>query len=259
MQRTLRGLLPPAVATVAALAVLISLGNWQMRRLAWKEDLIARVTERLAMPAVEPGPEAFADSDAFAAANEFRPIRLTGAYETDKDVRVFTSLTEPKGPYGGPGVFIVTPFRPAGTAATVFINRGFVPQDKIGQESPAPAGVVSVEGPLRLPERGSWLTPDAEPAKRLFFARDPASIAAALGIEAAVTGFLIDLGAAETPPSGLPQAGETRTVFANSHLEYALTWYGLAAGLAAVFVAFAYGRLKRENGAGRLTDSGRAP
>lgn len=259
MRGSLRGLLLPAVATAAVLAVLISLGNWQMWRLAWKEELIARVAERLVLPAVEPGPEALADSDAFAAANEFRPVRLTGAYDAEKEVRVFTALSAPKGPYGGPGAYIVTPFRPAGTAATVFINRGFVPQDRIGEEAAPPAGVVSVEGPLRSPERGSWLTPDADPEKRLFFARDPASIAAAMAIDTPVTGFFIDLGAAETPPSGLPQAGETRTVFANSHLEYALTWYGLAAGLAAVFAAFAYGRLRRENGAGRLTDSGGAP
>ena len=50
MAARLRGLILPAVLTLAALAVLVSLGNWQVERLAWKEDLIARATERPAGP-----------------------------------------------------------------------------------------------------------------------------------------------------------------------------------------------------------------
>jgi surfeit locus 1 family protein len=278
MRRALRGLLLPAFATLVALAVLISLGNWQLRRLAWKEDLIARVTERLSLPPIEPGAEAFSDPNAFLAENEFRPVRLTGRYDAGGEVEVFTSLSEPKGRHGGPGVFMLTPFRPVAGDAIVFVNRGFVPQSEKGKETPPAEGVVTIEGPLRAPEKGSWLTPDANPGERLFFARDPAAIAAAMGIEGWVVPFFVDLGAAETPPSGLPQAGETRTVFANSHFEYALTWYGLAAGLAAVFAAFAYGRIRGGRGPfdqvepgpgnrplketereGRLTEGGEAP
>jgi len=267
MRRAIRGLLLPAFATLVALAVLISLGNWQMRRLAWKEDLIARVTERLSLPPVEPAPEAFSDPESFLTANEFRPVRLTGRYDAESEVQVFTSLSEPKGRHGGPGVFIFTPFRLLDGAATIFVNRGFVPQDERGNETPPAAGVVTVEGPLRAPESGSWLTPAADPGERLFFARNPSVIAPAMGIEGPVAPFFIDLDASGTPPSGLPQAGETRTIFANSHLEYALTWYGLAAGLAAVFAAFAYGRVRGGIGAGnkagsregRLTDGGEAP
>lgn len=227
-----------------ALGVLVSLGNWQMRRLAWKENLIERVSERLSLPAIEPTAATLSDADTLLAENEFRPVRLTGEYDVAGEVRVFTSLSEPKGPQGGPGFFIFTPFRPSTGGPTIFVNRGFVPQDQKGTESAPPAGVVAIEGPLRAPESGSWLTPDADPQERLFFARDPSAIAAAMGIEGPVSPFFIDLGASATPPSGLPQAGETRTVFPNSHLEYALTWYGLAAGLAAVFGAFAYGRLR---------------
>jgi surfeit locus 1 family protein len=267
MRRALRGVLLPALATLVALAVLISLGNWQMRRLAWKEDLIARVTERLSLPAIELSEGSFSDPEAFLAANEFRPVRLTGRYDAEREVQVFTSLSEPKGRHGGPGVFIFTPFRLSGGGATIFVNRGFVPQDERGNEAPPAAALVTVEGPLRAPERGSWLTPDANPSERLFFARNPSAIAPAMDMEGTVAPFFLDLGASGTPPSGLPQAGETRTAFANSHLEYALTWYGLSAGLAAVFAAFAYGRIRDRGMAGnrtarregRLTDGGEAP
>ena len=267
MRRALRGLILPALATLVALAVLISLGNWQMRRLAWKEDLIARVTERLSLPPVELSEGSFADPEAFLAENEFRPVRLTGRYDAGSEVQVFTSLSEPKGRHGGPGVFIFTPFRLSDGEAAIFVNRGFVPQGERGSETPPPAGVVTVEGPLRASEQGSWLTPDANPGERLFFARNPSAIAPAMGMEGTVAPFFIDLDASGTPPSGLPQAGETRTVFTNTHLEYALTWYGLAAGLAAVFAAFAYGRIGGGGTAGnrvasregRLTDGGEAP
>lgn len=248
MRRALRGLLLPALATLVALTVLISLGNWQMRRLAWKEDLIARVAERLLLPPVELSEESFADPEAFLAGNEFRPVRLTGRYDAGNEVQVFTSLSEPKGQHSGPGVFIFTPFRLSESGAAIFVNRGFVPQDERGSVTPPAAGVVTVEGPVRAPEPGSWLTPDANPGEKLFFARNPSAIASAMGMDGAVAPFFIDLDASGTPPSGLPQAGETRTIFSNSHLEYALTWYGLAAGLAAVFGAFAYGRIRGRAG-----------
>jgi surfeit locus 1 family protein len=74
-----------------------------------------------------------------------------------------------------------------------------------------------------------------------------------------VAPFTIDLLASETPPGGLPQAGETRMAFTNNHLGYAFTWYGLAAALVAVFASFAWTRLRGESGASRLTPPGPAP
>jgi surfeit locus 1 family protein len=74
-----------------------------------------------------------------------------------------------------------------------------------------------------------------------------------------VAPFTIDLLAAATPPGGLPQAGETRMVFSNNHLAYALTWYGLAAALLAVFASFIRGRLRERSQDPRLTQPGGTP
>jgi surfeit locus 1 family protein len=67
--------------------------------------------------------------------------------------------------------------------------------------------------------------------------------------------YVVDAAAGETPPGGLPQAGETRLTFPNNHLQYAITWYGLAATCVAVFLVFARRRLRdRPDGAGPGAD-----
>jgi surfeit locus 1 family protein len=101
---------------------------------------------------------------------------------------------------------------------------------------------MEIEGLVRAPERGSWFTPDPDLAKHTFYARDPQGIAAATGARGAL-GVSVDLLVSETPGGGLPQAGETRITFANDHLQYAITWYGLATALLAIFAVYARGRL----------------
>ena len=87
------GLIVLALLTLAALAVLVSLGNWQFRRLAWKEDLIART---IARPKSEPldfrrtGLSEIGDVTAFLDTNDYRPVRLAGEYQTAGEMRVFT-------------------------------------------------------------------------------------------------------------------------------------------------------------------------
>lgn len=252
MRARLRGLLLPAVVTCVALAVLVSLGNWQVRRLAWKEDLIARVAERPSSAPLDfrnDGPPV-GDADAFLVGSEYRPVVLTGRFEPEGEVLVFTSLTRPRGRFGGPGYWVLTPFVASPSGATILVNRGFVPDGSEKAYAPPPVGEQTIEGLVRAAETGSWFTPEPKRDRRIFFARDPDRIAQSTGLTGAVGGFFIDLGASSTPPSGLPQAGETRMSFSNDHLQYALTWYGLAAALLAVFGVFVVRRLKeRRQGA----------
>lgn len=230
-----RSLFLPALLTFFALAVLIGLGTWQMQRLYWKEDLVRRVESRIAEPAVPLPPAGWPSLD--LQEWEYRPVEVSGTFRHDLETRVYALLTEPKGKLSGPGYFILTPLETG--EGRVLINRGFVPLETAS--FPRPEGLTVVRGLLRGPEDRNMFTPADEPGSRLFYARDPAPISAALGIPLAP--FAID--AVETPPGGLPQAGETRVNFPNRHLEYALTWYGLAAALLAVFAAFARARLRR--------------
>lgn len=270
MRATLRSLLLPAILTALALFVLVSLGNWQVDRLAWKEDLIARVRER---PQSEPldfrhdDLAEIGEPGSFLESNEYRPVILTGSYQPDEEVLVFTSLSRPRGKFGGPGYWVLTPFVTPPSGAIVLVNRGFVPDGRTDSYAAPPTGEVTIKGLVRAPETGSWATPKPDMAKRIFYARDPLKIGRATGFIFDLPGapsvspfmpFFIDLAAEFTPESGLPQAGETRMSFPNNHLQYAITWYGLAAALLAVFSVFAWRRMK-EPQARRLTAQGPQP
>ncbi|HMB47521.1 MAG TPA: SURF1 family protein [Afifellaceae bacterium] len=236
-----------AVILVGAFIVLIMLGNWQMRRLAWKEDLIARVAERIGSPPLDltGGGLSAAGNDTFLSDNEYRPVTIEGRFDDSGTVDVFTAISDPRGPLQGPGYWIFTPLIVA-PQMSVFVNRGFVPFDRLDETPPPPEGTVRVTGPLRAPETGNFMTPDPDIANRVWHIRIPLRIAPAIGFAGEVLPFFIDADASFTPPGGLPQAGETRTVFTNNHLQYALTWYGLALALAGVCAVYV---IKRQNSA----------
>jgi surfeit locus 1 family protein len=236
------GLVAPCIAAACAFAVLIGLGTWQVKRLAWKESLIATVTARFAAPPTQlPPPADWARLD--PASDEYRRVTFSATFANDKEALVYTTGSSLRGGDTGPGYWVFTPARLAG--GTVMVNRGFVPE---GRQNPATrpqgevAGPVDIIGILRWPERAGLFTPAGEPAKNLWFSRDSTAIATAKGI-GPVAPFYIDQ---ESPPvpGGLPQAGALNPSFPNSHLGYAFTWYGLAAVLAGSFGAWFIGRLR---------------
>lgn len=238
-----RSLLVPGLATLVALAILIGLGTWQMQRKAWKESLIGQIETRAYG---EPGsivPEAEwptwrADQD------EFRKVRVTGTFLHDLEAPVYGLA--PGTRQGAPlqGYYILTPLRLT-TGALVMINRGFVPTELKNSETRPqgqPSGEVTVTGLVRAPEARNLFTPNDDPGRNLWFARDPMAIAQARGLEP-MAPFLIDADA--TPnPGGWPRGGQTQLTLPNNHLQYALTWYGLALTLIAVFGAFAWKRVR---------------
>jgi surfeit locus 1 family protein len=227
--------------------VLIGLGVWQLQRLAWKEALIARVTARIdAPPVAAPGPREWPKLD--VGEQEYQPIAVSGRFDHEHEVRVVQALTEPRGRYGGFGHFIMTPLATR-DGWIVYVNRGFVPQDKTDpatRKEGQVAGETTVAGLLRAPHDRSWLMPADDPSKNEWFSRDPALYARASGLPAEkVAPYIIDALADPTLPGGLPQGGETVVNFPNGHLQYAITWFGLAAGLAGVFAVFAWRRLTK--------------
>ena len=241
----LRGLVLPALCTVGALAVLIGLGFWQLERLEWKEALIARVDARTAAPALPLPPESEWPT-INAADDEYRRVTVTGRFHHENEAHVYTIVSEKPGRYAGPGYWVMTPLELA-SGDFVIVNRGFVPVDRkdpsTRQEGQVD-GPVTITGLLRMAEEGGYFAPDNDPARDAWFRRDPAQIAQARGLARAAN-FTIDADA--TPnPGGLPQGGDTRVVFTNNHLQYAVTWFGLALALVGVFVAFARQRLSQK-------------
>jgi len=216
------------IAFMLVLTVLwIGLGVWQLERLQWKERLIAEVNARLTakpydLPAVGEWP--VFDSSIF----EYHPVRLSGQYAADEPVLVFTSLTDPKGKYSGAGYWVMTPFNPDG-GGTVFINRGFVPQDGARaflDPVTVPKGHQELTGVALPAEPPGPFTPPPDRSNHVDWIANAPRLAAFDGISGSVFPLTVDL------PSGaagsLPQGGETVVEFPNNHLVYALTWFGLA-------------------------------
>jgi len=217
-----------AVCAALAFAGFIALGTWQVERRAWKLDLIARVDQRVHAPATTaPGRNEWPTVN--AANDEYRHIRIAGTFLHDKETLVQASTRL------GAGFWVLTPLRTT-EGTVVLVNRGFVPpeaRERQARTAPEPQGETTVAGLLRLTEpKGGFLRKN-DPAGERWFSRDVQAIAAARGLNN-VAPYFVD---AEAPPAqamadadtpAWPAAGLTVIAFPNSHLVYALTWYGLA-------------------------------
>ncbi|MEW5420406.1 SURF1 family protein [Amorphus sp. 3PC139-8] len=244
-----RSLLWPTLLTVIALAILIALGNWQVRRLAWKEGLIAAAESRsVAAPVAAPGPSTWPsfDMDEWI----YQRVAATGHFE-DGEIHVYMALTEPNGPLGGPGYLVFAPFTTR-DGWTLLVDRGFVPlerKDPATRPGP-PAGDVTIHGLIRKGETPAFFSPDPNLEKNEWLVRDIPAMSRTLGqAPDEVAPYYVSLTADMTPAGGVPQAGETPLTFANSHLQYAVTWYGLAAVLVCIYAVFAVRRFRNKFGA----------
>lgn len=237
-----RGLLWPAVMTLIGVVFLVALGNWQMRRLAWKEGLIAAIAER-----AHAAPISLADAEQRGGDVEYLRVKATGKLLNDRELDFYAFDEQ-----AGVGWHIVTPLQLA-DGSIVFVNRGFVPdelKDSAKRQEGRPAGDVEIVGLARKPETPGAFTPANDAVKNVWYWRDiPAMAAAAVpGDKARVAPFVVDAELEPRPPGGWPRGGVTRLELPNRHLEYALTWYGLAAALLGVFAAFAVTRWRQPSG-----------
>lgn len=210
------------------MAVFTTLGIWQVERLAAKEQLIANVASRMNLPPEQLPPiEEWTAFD--AEAWDYRPVTASGTLHPDRTILVFTSLGDQNGRYSGPGYWVMTPMSLA-AGGTVFINRGFVPQDAaqgFAAGGVVEPGLVSLSGIARASEQVGGFTPAPDTAKRVEWVRNTDRLAALAGaLPQPVAPIYIDLPAAE--PGALPQGGETVVNFPNNHLGYAITWFGFA-------------------------------
>lgn len=231
-----RSLVGASLGTLAALAILVSLGIWQMQRLTWKEGLLAEIDSRIhATPQPPPPPSLWPSLK--AEDYEYRHVRVTGTFEHENEALVFLGDSGIES-LPGPGYLVLTPLR-LEDGAHIIVNRGFVPaesQDPASRAAGQVAGTVTFTGLMRSPEERNPFTPTDEPQKGLYFTRDPALIAAHFALRVPAP-FTIDEDA-EPVPGGLPHGGTTVVNIPNDHFEYALTWFGLAAALVGVYAAF---------------------
>lgn len=228
--------------TLAGLAVLITLGTWQLQRKQWKDGLSARIKERAAAAPIT-FEAALAEWQATGDV-EYLRVRVEGQFASDRQVRLYAIDR------GRAGWHLIAPLRPT-SGAVVLINRGFVPGSfEPGQATAAqgPAEPAAITGLVRVPPAASsWFTPTNDPARNIWYSVALPEMASWLGIgqDAALAPFVVEAEANPNAANQAPTGGVTRVAFPNRHLEYALTWYGLALALAAVYAALAWRLLQR--------------
>jgi surfeit locus 1 family protein len=229
---------PYAGVTVAALiasVILVGLGVWQLQRLQWKLALIAEVSGHMSTAPLSVDQALKTDADAM----QYRRVALEGRFDNAKEAYVFTTRE------GGEAVYhVLTPFL-TNEGRTLMVDRGYIPKDKLAPATRTPLeGVARVVGVWRVPDAPGTFTPAPDVAHRIWYSRDLKGIAAADHIQLAAP---VVIEADATPnPGGWPKGGQTVVSFRNEHLSYAVTWFGLAAGLLGVYLAYhvSKGRLR---------------
>jgi surfeit locus 1 family protein len=221
---TVRRLLGPGLMTLLMLAVLLSLGTWQVYRLHWKETILAQIARAEAAPPVplpaNPGP--------------YTKVAVTGRLRADLSAHYGLEVRDTR---DGPqlGTFLVQPLeRP--DAPVLLVERGWVPQ-QFHESIAQPPGETTITGYIHAADSPGLFSAKDDPAARVFYTLDPAAIGAALGFSHVAPFVLVALGA--TPPEGWPDPAKNLPRPPNNHLSYAITWYGLAVALVVIFMVWA--------------------
>jgi surfeit locus 1 family protein len=225
------------VATAVALAILIGLGVWQLQRLKWKEGLLAHIAALQTAPARPLEPEL--NAAAHGADVDFTRVRVSCPGLASAPFLQLYGLKD-----GQPGYRLISACPvDSDRYRTLLVDRGFVP-DSVSARPPvdrADQAPVEVTGILRVPDKPTFVTPANHPDANRWFWRDAPAMARALQAPVPAPVFLYaetstNPSFAALTPAPLPAS------IPNRHLEYALTWFGLAAGLVGVYAA---GLLKR--------------
>lgn len=217
------------VITVLAMAVLLGLGTWQVQRLAWKQDVLAKIDERSTGEAV-PLPEDIDNPELF----DFQRVSVSGIYFHEMSIHVAPRTLD-----GRAGVHVVTPLQmPSG--AVVLVNRGFALNDWEPGRLDNPKGLTTFSGIARAPEEKSIMTPDNHPEKDEWYWIDVDAIAEHYGLNNMLP--VIVYASELANPGVYPVGGQAQIDIPNNHLQYAIFWYGMALVMGFVFILYHYRR-----------------
>lgn len=219
-----RRMILPLLFGLVGAAILIGLGTWQVQRLQWKEGLIATAEAKIAMPAValpaQPDP----------VADRYLSVTVQGRF-LGPEAHVLTSIQGQ-----GPGFLVIAAYQ-TDDGRRILVDRGFVPET--AKTAPRPPREVAVTGNLNWPDDVNSATPPPDKGRGIWFGRDVAAMASALGTEPLMLIARSDTG------DGV-QAQPVSATFRNDHLGYAITWFSLAVVWLGMTVSYLW-RIRRRN------------
>lgn len=230
----------PGIATALMLVILLGLGTWQVQRLAWKRGILAQISVAEQAPAVplagDPPP--------------FTKLAVTGELLPDRAAMYGSEVRDtPTGPQLG-AQLIEPLMREKGDP--VLVELGWVPSNRPAPLQARP-GEITVQGYARPAEKPGWFTPADDPVTRRFYAPDPAAIGASMGLPHVAPFLLVAIDPQPPVPGRFPQPATTLPRPPNNHLEYAITWYGLALILLVIFIVWSRKALQPPESASGVT------
>ena len=241
MKRRRGGVIEATVFALAGMAILAGLGVWQLDRKVWKEHLVATLDARLSRPPA-PLPPREAWPRLTAAADEYSRVTFPAQFIAGESALVYTAGSAFRPDISGAGYWVFAPARLSG-GSVVVVNRGFVPLERIEASREVPQGTLDLVGVLRWPEKPGMFTPNDEPQNNVWYTRDQKAISATKSWDAPGP-FYVEL-EAPAPAGGLPKPGRLVVALPDNHLQYALTWFGLALALGGVYVTWLARRLRK--------------
>lgn len=200
----------PLLFGLIGIGILVWLGTWQLQRLEWKLGVLAQIENRI-QDAPQPLPV-----DIDPVVQRYQPVVLQGQFEPDA-LRVLVSVKRQGAGYRLVSAFVTEAGR------RVLVDRGFVPLQQLDAVSAPQEAVVT--GNLHWPDDRTSSTPQNDTAGNTWFARDIDAMAAALGTEP----LLVIARAVSQPEEGVTPLPVDTSGIPNDHLQYAITWFSLAA------------------------------
>ncbi|MSP04666.1 MAG: SURF1 family protein [Acetobacteraceae bacterium] len=219
-----RRLLVPGLMSLGLIGIMLCLGIWQLQRMAWKQDTLIRIDRAEGGPARPLG----AVPTPFSKVSVQGILRNAQAAYYGADIQI-----TPAGPKMG--ARLIVPLDRA-EGPPVLVDRGWVPIEQLRPIS-QPTGPVFVEGFVRPADTASWFSASDDPRARRFYTLDPQTIGAAVGIANVAPFVIVALG--QRPPEVYPIPAQRMPRPPNDHLNYAVTWFGLAFILSVIFFMYA--------------------
>lgn len=216
----------PAVVTIPLLICMVLLGNWQIKRLEWKLGLIDQIETRAFMPPISL-PFNVSDLENL----EYLSVSVEGIFNNNQEMTKYSV-----GPNGEAGYDLYTPLVST-DGKVIIVNRGWVPE-ALKEQTERPQTLleneVLVEGLLRKPSKKLWYGPENEPENNYWFYGDLDGMARAKNIDEVYPMYLFASG--DKGDRRFPVAGRTEFNIVNNHLDYVLTWFGLAIVLVVIYI-----------------------
>ena len=198
----------PLVLGLVVTAVLASLGVWQLRRMAWKNDQLALIQRGIEQAPI-PLPAAIDPS------MKYQPVTVQGT-TTGDEILVLSGTRD----LGG-GYQVISAFQTQ-DGRRIMIDRGFIPQDD--RRKPRPPVALTVAGNLHWPDDKGSATPEPDLAAEIWFAREVPRMAAQLGTQP----VLVVASAVQGDAQGILPLPLDITDIPNNHLSYAIQWFSFA-------------------------------